>query len=220
MEQQSMMKPTISENELWENLKISNNFIFSKVMRNPELCKEVLERLLDVAIDHIEYPKDSKIMRLDVYLNDGKKTVNYVVLQVTSSGTSVQLSQKARYFQKAIDLEAIAQGIYYDELPDSFVIFICTFDIFGQGLWKYTFQSACKENDVLLDDGAVIAFFNTSGTKGSISKNTENLLKFIEGNIVEDGFTKKLEQEVQNIKEDKECKAEYMALFDTEKSKL
>lgn len=221
MEQtQSKTKSAIPEHELWDNLKISNSFIFAKVMRNPELCKGMLESLLDITIDHIEYPTDSKNMRLEVYLENGKGTIYNVVLQVANSGTSAQLSQKAGYFQKAIDLEAIAQGIYYDELPDSFVIFICTFDVFEQGLWKYTFKSGCKETNTFLDDGTTMVFFNASGIKGTISKNTENILKFIKDNIAEDDFTKKLAQEIQKIKEDKECRAEYMTLFDIETSKL
>lgn len=85
---------TIPEDELWENLKISNGFIFAKVMRNPELCKGLLERLLGIAIEHIEYPeeqktidiaKDSKSVRLDVYIMDGKGTVYNVEIQTTSN---------------------------------------------------------------------------------------------------------------------------------------
>jgi len=84
LEQENKIYITIPEDELWENLKISNDFIFAKVMRNPELCKGLLERLLDIKIDHIEYPeeqktidiaKDSKSVRLDVYLKDGNGTV-------------------------------------------------------------------------------------------------------------------------------------------------
>ena len=65
---------SIPEEQRWENLKISNDFMFAKVMRNPELCKGMIERLLDITIDHIEYPeeqktidiaKDSKSVRLD-----------------------------------------------------------------------------------------------------------------------------------------------------------
>ncbi len=47
--------------EKWENLTISDNFMFSKVMRNEENCKEVLKRILpyikvgDVKV--IEYEK-------------------------------------------------------------------------------------------------------------------------------------------------------------------
>ena len=83
-QQESTVKLTIPEDQLWENLKISNDFMFAKVMRNTELCKGMLERLLDIQIDHIEYPeeqkainisKDSKSVRLDVYLKDEKGTV-------------------------------------------------------------------------------------------------------------------------------------------------
>ncbi len=44
---------TLPEDQRWENLKIYNDFMFAKVMRNPELCKGMLERLLGITIDHI-----------------------------------------------------------------------------------------------------------------------------------------------------------------------
>lgn len=38
----------------WEELGISNDFLFMKVMQNPELCKELLHQiLLNLEIDHI-----------------------------------------------------------------------------------------------------------------------------------------------------------------------
>ena len=30
----------------WEELSISNDFLFGKVMQNPELCKELIQRIL------------------------------------------------------------------------------------------------------------------------------------------------------------------------------
>jgi hypothetical protein len=50
-------------------------------MRNKELCKRILEVILDMEIDHIEYPeeqkvidlsKDAKSVRLDVYIKDNE----------------------------------------------------------------------------------------------------------------------------------------------------
>ena len=39
----------------WEELSISNDFLFGKIMQNPELCRELLQRILpDLKIDHIE----------------------------------------------------------------------------------------------------------------------------------------------------------------------
>ena len=42
----------------WEELSISDDFLFGKVMQNPYLCKELLQRILpDLKIDRIEYPE-------------------------------------------------------------------------------------------------------------------------------------------------------------------
>ncbi len=217
---------TIPEDEHWENLKISNDFIFAKVMRNPELCKGLLERLLDIKIDHIEYPeeqkaidiaKDSKSVRLDVYLKDGNGTVYNVEIQTTSNKN---LPKRTRYYAGMIDLNEIEKGADYNRLPKSFVIFICTFDVFGRGRWKYTFQNVCMEDKkLLLNDGTVKIFFNTTGTKGRINKDTKNILEFIEGGAAGDGFTGKLEQEVIKIKENKEWQVEYMTLMMREREK-
>ena len=46
--------------ESWEKLGISNDFIFGKVMRDPELCRELLETILGESIDHVEYPEEQK----------------------------------------------------------------------------------------------------------------------------------------------------------------
>lgn len=45
----------------WEDLSISNDLLFGKVMQNPELCKELLQRIFpDLKIDRIEYPELQK----------------------------------------------------------------------------------------------------------------------------------------------------------------
>ncbi len=223
---ENIITVTLPEEQLWENLKISNDFMFAKVMRNPELCKGILERLLGIVIDHIEYPeeqkvidiaKDSKSVRLDVYLKDEKGVIYNVEIQTTHSG---HLPKRTRYYQGMIDLNAIEKGADYSELPQSFVIFICTFDAFGKERWKYTFQNVCKEDSkLILKDDTTKIFFNTKGKKGNISKEAKRILKFIESNAAEDDFTKRLAAEVQKIKENKEWKVEYMTLLMREREK-
>ena len=42
----------------WESLGLSNDFLFGKVMSNPKICKQLLERILpDLEIERIEYPE-------------------------------------------------------------------------------------------------------------------------------------------------------------------
>ncbi len=48
--------------EKWENATIANNFIFYKVMHNnPDICKRLLEILLEIEIDHIEMEQEKQI---------------------------------------------------------------------------------------------------------------------------------------------------------------
>ena len=48
----SQIKKEQTLDEKWENATIANNFIFYKVMRNnPDICKELLEILLEFRIE-------------------------------------------------------------------------------------------------------------------------------------------------------------------------
>jgi len=165
----------------------------------------------------IDIARDSKSVRLDVYIHDEKNTVYNVEIQASQNRN---LPKRTRYYSGMIDLNAIEKGADYSELPQSFVIFICTFDAFGRNLWRYTFENTCKEEpDISLNDGTCKIFFNTKGTKGSISQEAKNILKFIEDNTTEDDFTEKLAQEVRRVKENKEWQVEYMTLLMREREK-
>lgn len=68
----------------FEELQFKDDFMFSVIMREPKLCKPFLERILNIKIEKIEYPKsqeiidisaDAKSVRLDIYVEDGKNTV-------------------------------------------------------------------------------------------------------------------------------------------------
>ena len=122
----------------WEDLSISNDFLFGKVMQNPRLCQELLKRILpDLKIDHIEYPElqkaikpdaDAKSIRLDVYVKDNENIVYNIEMQASDTK---ELPKRSRYYQSLIDLQLIDKGQTYRKLNRSFIIFICLEDIFG-----------------------------------------------------------------------------------------
>ena len=81
----------------YEELTIQDNFIFQKVMRNKRICKQTLERLLDIDIKDIEYLEeeknidvrlDSKSVRLDVFVNDDKGTIFNIEMQTSKQNTN------------------------------------------------------------------------------------------------------------------------------------
>lgn len=75
----------------------------------------------------------------------------------------------------------------YAELPDSYVIFICDFDPFGERKYRYIFQMQCEEsNRTPLEDGRKIVFLSTCGeNEGEISKELLAFLKFVKADLKE-----------------------------------
>ena len=78
-------KKELTPEEKWEQATIANNFIFYKVMRNnPDVCKELLEILLEMEIDHIEMKQEETVeidygkkgIRLDVYVVGASQAYN------------------------------------------------------------------------------------------------------------------------------------------------
>ena len=214
------------ENEMkaytvWEAIGIENDFLFGKVMQNPELCKELLQRILpDLQIDRIEYPElqksiradvDAKSVRLDVYVKDGKGTVYDIEMQVTDTK---ELPKRTRYYQSMIDLQMIDKGQLYSKLKPSYIIFISPFDTFGMGRHVYTFENLCREdNSISLNDGTTKIFLNASGEMNDTSKELKAFLDYVAGKESDDAFVKKLEEAVKKAKKNREWRHEYMTLL-------
>ena len=124
----------------WEEIGIENDFLFGKIMRKAEICRELLQVIFpEMEIGHIEYPegqksieidKDARGVRLDVYAEDSNEVVYSIEMQVLNRGN---LERRSRYYQSLIDLQLLDRGMDYRKLNQSYVIFICPFDLFGKG---------------------------------------------------------------------------------------
>ena len=117
-------------------------------------------------------------------------------------------SKRSGYYQGMIDLNLIEKGEPYRKLNRSYVIFICTFDPFGEGLYRYTFENLCKEQkDISLNDEAVKLFFNTTGTKGEVTGEARAFLKYVGGMASEDAYIKELQEKIEAAKRNEEWRA-------------
>lgn len=203
----------------FEQLQIKDDFMFGIIMRDPKFCKPFLERILGVRISHIEYPKsqktidlaaDAKSVRLDIHVDDGKGTVYTIEMQ---TARKKNLPRRARYYQGMIDLNILEKGEDYKNLKQSFVIFVCTFDLFGEGRHIYTFENRCIQNPELgLDDGTTKIILNTKGTIDDVSPEMKMLLDYIDGKAPEDAFTRELDEAVRSVRKNEKWRVEYMTL--------
>lgn len=203
----------------FEELQIKDDFMFSVIMRNPKFCKPFLERVLGIKISYIKYPKsqetidisaDAKSVRLDIYVEDGKETVYNIEMQTAENRN---IPKRSRYYQGMIDLNILEKGENYKDLKRSFVIFVCTFDLFGEGRHIYTFENRCIQNTELgLGDGTAKIILNTKGTMNDVTPEMKKLLDFIDGKEPEDDFTRELEEAVQSVRKNEKWRVDYMTL--------
>ena len=92
-------------------------------------------------------------------------------------GSHKNLPKRLRYYQGNIDLDSISKGEKYESLVKSYIIFICTFDLFKKGRHKYTFESICLEdNSIKLNDESQKKILNTKGVMNDLD---EELLEFL-----------------------------------------
>lgn len=193
--------------------------MFGAVMSDPKCCKPLLEFILGIKIERIEYPElqktidkqyDSKSIRLDVYVADDEGTVYNIEIQTTRKKN---LPKRLRYYGDLIDLNTIDKGEDYSHLKKSFVIFICTFDPFGEDRYIYTFENCCLEDtNIHLNDGTTKIVLNTEGKAGDISEELKDTLRFMAGDAPKCEYAKGLAKAVDEIKESKEWEREYMNL--------
>ena len=190
-------------------------------MQNQRFCKRLIEKL-GIRVKSIAYPEAektlsaniaSKDIRLDLYVETDAETVLDIEMQTTGR-KSEWLPKRTRYYQSMIDVNIVVKGDSYTELKTAFVIFICTFDPFGEGRRIYTFRNRCVEREGLeLGDGTTKMFLNTKGTVGEVDEDIKKFLAYVDGYAPEDEFTNDIAQEVEKVKLHKETRLEYMTLM-------
>ena len=202
----------------WRDSTFKDNFIFSKTLElYPELCKKIIEMILNIKIEHINFPErekviesrtDSKGIRLDVYVEDNQKRSFDIEMQVADSDN---ISKRMRYYQGLIDADKLKHGQYYSALGKSYIIFICPFDKFKRGRHIYTFRERCDEdNNITLDDGAVKIFLSTKGTADDISDEIKNFLNYVDNGTISGYFVKQLDNAVNSVKINEKARLDFM----------
>ena len=200
----------------FEELKCSDNFMFAKVMEDPDLCKAVLEVLLGIKIGKLSYPEpektiqtapDAKGIRLDVHTSDGRHEFD---IEIQTSHYK-NLPKRSRFYQSIMDVDYLLKGNTYSKLKENVVIFICLDDPLSKGLPVYTFENICRENNsVKLQDKTIKVFYNCREWQKAKTEEMRQFLKFLLTNKADNELGRKLEEKEKTIKMTARAYKEYM----------
>lgn len=206
-----------------KELTIKDNFMFGAVMMDEENCKGLLERVLEIPIERVEVSREKSIVyhpeykgvRLDVYAKDEYQSHYNVEMQVERKAA---LGKRSRYYQSQMDMELLLSGEDYSELPNTYVIFICDFDPFGEEKYRYVFEMQCKESkQTNLEDGRTILFLNTHGKNESeVPKELVTFLRYVKADLAEseeafdDPYVEQLQKFIRKVKRSREMEERFM----------
>lgn len=206
----------------FKDLDLNNSFLFAAALENPETCQLVLEIILGCKLPKVKVRAEHCVLvssefrsvRMDIYASSEMR-VNYnVEAQNENQGN---LPKRSRYHQAEMDVASLKPGDNFNDLRPSYVIFICTFDPFGKGLYRYTFEERCLECDIPLGDETCKIFLNTKGTnEADVPEELVHFLRYIEQSTDEyvAGVTEEsiiqLHEKVTELKQWQELEERYM----------
>ena len=154
-------------------------------------------------------------MRLDVYFNDENGTHYDIEMQTTNQK---DIEKRIRYYQSTIDREVLGKGIPYSDISESYIIFLCSFDYYGQGEPVYERQSFIKGYpEILYLDGTHALILNAKYRPDRRDRNNQPLMEFLnylrdEHSPFESQLVQAVSAAVQEVRNDEKKGVEYMTI--------
>ena len=207
------------ERKPFEELTISDDFMFCKVMEHESFCRPFLEIVVADNIGKISYlssqnaissNSEAKSIRLDVLVKDEGGTSYDIEMQV---GNEYNLPQRMRYYQAALDVAFLDKGYSYKTLNNSVVIFICLFDPIGCNRAIYTFENVCIEDrSISLRDGTRKIILNANAFQQADNQDLRGFLRYVVTGEITTEYTRRIDDMVRTIKVSEQMRKEYHIL--------
>lgn len=206
----------------FQDLDLSNAFLFAAALEDEQTCRLVLEIILGKKIPKVKvhsehtilYSSDFRSVRLDVYAEDEMQVFYDLEMQ---NKDEKNLAKRSRYYQAEMDVSSLKPGEDFNQLRPSCIIYICTFDPFGKGAYRYVFREYCKEEDIPLGDETQKIFLNTKGIRQeNVPQELIHFLRYVEESTeavvkeVHEESVRLLHQKVEDLKQRRELEVSYM----------
>ena len=175
----------------WKDVTLTDDYLFSQIMKDEDFCKLFLEMLMGIKITKVIYLEaqkevnlfpQTKGIRMDVYLEGDDEIYNIEMQTVHKTN----LVKRMRYYHSAIDVDSLLRGNPYDQLKKSYVIFICNFDLCGDGLPVYESRTVWKQNGREIGDEQIKVVYNTSAFEKAEDPRLRALLQYLSTATVTD----------------------------------
>ena len=155
--------------EIVKNLRLLDDTLMTKYFNGftegtAILLNVILERsdmeVIEVveSVSRREYKSMyGRSVKLDIYARDAAGKIYNIEVQRASSGAS---AKRARFHSSMLDTNLLAAGENFDNLAETYVIFITEDDVIGKGKAMYHIDRKIEETGEFFNDGTHIIFVN------------------------------------------------------------
>lgn len=210
-----------------QKLNLMDDFLFDAATGDLETCRIIIELSLGIRIRNIAWKEGQKVIRnlpgnrgirMDFYVEDDRGRVFDVEMQKRNEGN---IPKRTRFYQALVDAPMLKSGERgFDSLKPAYIVVICGFDLYGYGLYRYTFDNRCKEiPDLVMGDECSKIILNTKGeSEAGVDRALIDFLHYVEKSSEEnvpedcDERLKHLHKKIHQIKMSEEMGVSYMKM--------
>lgn len=201
--------------------------VFGMVMENKEFCKYLLEIIIpdlkikkigwldkQVEINNPKRKDNSKEVRLDVLVTDHEGRIFNIEMQTTDQD---DLGKRMRYYLSRLDLRyTLNKGKTYNDLKESYIIFLCSFKPKADDLFYSSYHNYCdQDRSKQLQDGATKIIINSQKSAANQSEDLQALAKLMNNEPVNlNKHFDYAQKRIKEINEDPEMREKIM-LYET-----
>jgi predicted transposase/invertase (TIGR01784 family) len=206
----------------FEELPITDRFMFAMVFSHKEIAKPFLEAMLGIKIHELRDPEPEKTIevspynkgiRYDVFVKetgaDGESLRSFdIELQMEDTK---EIPKRTRYYQAMCDSEALGKGERYYDLRELYIIFLCPDDIFKQGKAVYRFRNLeVDDTKIELGDLCFKSFYIFNKYREVVEKSIRTYLEYFATKKPISPETEKIDRLVKWYQTDNETRIRYM----------
>ena len=191
----------------FDRLGITDDLMFGTVFQDPNLCQGLIELLLGIQVEKIEFVERQGLLDagplsragiVDLLVRDAAGNEYDVEMQnVATPG----IARRARRYLTLVDANMLDRGQRFEDAGDAIVIFICANDPFGRGWKRYDFMRTCAQDGQPMDDGTSIVFVNAAGTRGDYGDGFDAFLRYLSNDtVIESDYVRSVDAAVRGVR--------------------
>ena len=206
----------------FEQLTITNKFMFAMVFSHKEIAKPFLEAVLGIKIHELREPEPEKTIdvnpatkgvRFDVFVKESGtdgETLRSFDIEMQMEDTH-EIPKRARFYQAMRDSEALCRGEKYRDLKELYIIFLCPEDIFEKGRAVYRFKNLETDDPKIeMDDLTFKNFYIFSKYREVAEKSIRDYMEYFATNKASTPATEDIDRLVKLYQSDSNTRIRYM----------